>query len=58
MSFRHPNSPMRVYVCIIELPYGDQALFMTRESYTEAGGIPDFKLMEDFILVGYSLKLL
>lgn len=29
------------------LPYGDQALFMPRESFERVGGFPDMELMED-----------
>jgi rSAM/selenodomain-associated transferase 2 len=32
------------------LPYGDQALFVRRDSFWEAGGFPDQPLMEDFEL--------
>ena len=30
------------------LPYGDQAVFVSREFYSEVGGIPQIPLMEDF----------
>ncbi|XP_078676708.1 uncharacterized protein LOC144913707 [Branchiostoma floridae x Branchiostoma belcheri] len=30
-----------------ELPYGDQALFMTRRQFQAAGGFPEFPLLED-----------
>ena len=33
------------------LPYGDQALFMRRQCFTESGGFPEIPLMEDFALV-------
>jgi hypothetical protein len=29
---------------------GDQAMFMTREAFTAAGGFPDLPLMEDIVL--------
>jgi rSAM/selenodomain-associated transferase 2 len=29
---------------------GDQAMFVTREAFTEAGGFPDLPLMEDIVL--------
>ena len=33
------------------LPYGDQALFMRREIFEQAGGFPDMPIMEDYALV-------
>ncbi len=33
------------------LPYGDQALFMSRRRFDELGGFPEISLMEDFALV-------
>ena len=33
------------------LPYGDQALFMTRTTYETLGGFPELAVMEDFALV-------
>ena len=35
----------------LRLPYGDQALFISREQYDIAGGYPDQMLMEDIALV-------
>lgn len=34
-----------------EKPYGDQALFMTKEVYSMVGGFPPYFLMEDYIMV-------
>ncbi len=39
------------------LPYGDQALFTRRETYTLAGGFPDLPLMEDVVFVRRCLRL-
>lgn len=33
------------------MPYGDQALFMSREVFDRAGGFPDIPVMEDFQMV-------
>ena len=33
------------------MPYGDQALFVRAELFSEAGGFPDLPIMEDFELV-------
>ncbi|MEM8604405.1 MAG: TIGR04283 family arsenosugar biosynthesis glycosyltransferase [Cyanobacteria bacterium P01_H01_bin.121] len=35
----------------LQLPYGDQALFLERETFWAAGGFPNQPIMEDFILV-------
>ncbi|XP_074659432.1 uncharacterized protein LOC141912113 [Tubulanus polymorphus] len=35
----------------VELPYGDQALFIRRCYYDKIGGIPDHRLFEDFVMV-------
>jgi len=34
-----------------QLPYGDQALFVSRRLFHEIGGYPDYPIMEDFELV-------
>jgi rSAM/selenodomain-associated transferase 2 len=36
---------------LFQLPYGDQALFMTRDHFIKAGTFPEIPLMEDFELV-------
>jgi rSAM/selenodomain-associated transferase 2 len=35
----------------MQLPYGDQAIFMRREIFQEMGGFPDIPIMEDFELM-------
>jgi hypothetical protein len=35
----------------LQLPYGDQALFMKKSLFDEIGGFPQMQIMEDFILV-------
>ncbi len=35
----------------LQLPYGDQALFMRKTIFEEIGGFPEMPIMEDFILV-------
>ena len=45
---------MHVHHCIyiyIELPYGDQGLFMWRDTFDSVGGYPMYRLMEDFEMV-------
>lgn len=36
---------------LLQLPYGDQALFLRKELFWQLGGFPDLPLMEDFELV-------
>ncbi|WP_448564412.1 TIGR04283 family arsenosugar biosynthesis glycosyltransferase [Trichothermofontia sp.] len=36
---------------LCQLPYGDQALFLTQAVFRELGGFPDLPIMEDFVLV-------
>ncbi|MEN8257510.1 MAG: TIGR04283 family arsenosugar biosynthesis glycosyltransferase [Thermodesulfobacteriota bacterium] len=36
---------------LLQLPYGDQALFMEHHLFAELGGFPEMALMEDFMLV-------
>jgi len=36
---------------LFQLPYGDQGLFMRRETFRRAGGFPLVPLMEDYMLV-------
>jgi rSAM/selenodomain-associated transferase 2/rSAM/selenodomain-associated transferase 1 len=35
----------------LQLPYGDQALFMPKALFVEIGGFPELPIMEDFILI-------
>jgi rSAM/selenodomain-associated transferase 2 len=35
----------------LQLPYGDQALFMARDTFRDLGGYPNQPLMEDYVLV-------
>lgn len=32
----------------LQMPYGDQAIFMTKETFVKIGGYPDLPIMEDF----------
>lgn len=36
---------------LLQMPYGDQAIFMTADMYHEVGGFPDIPIMEDFELM-------
>ena len=33
---------------LLQMPYGDQALFVCRDLFNNIGGFPDFPIMEDF----------
>jgi rSAM/selenodomain-associated transferase 2 len=35
----------------LQMPYGDQALFVTRKRFHEIGGYPEYPIMEDFEFV-------
>ena len=35
----------------LQLPYGDQAIFMTRDAFHRVSGYPDLPIMEDFTLI-------
>jgi hypothetical protein len=41
-------------LCISELPYGDQAIFLRKKVYLQVGGMPGYPLFEDFALVSNS----
>ncbi|OLP18310.1 glycosyltransferase [Leptolyngbya sp. 'hensonii'] len=36
---------------LLQMPYGDQALFLKTETFQKLGGFPDLPIMEDFELV-------
>ena len=35
----------------LQLPYGDQALFVTRDTFNAVGGFPEMAIMEDFVFI-------
>ena len=41
---------------LLQLPYGDQALFTTRRMFAAAGGYPEMAIMEDFVFVQHLKK--
>ena len=41
---------------LLQLPYGDQALFLNRETFEELGGFPEQPIMEDYIFVKLAKK--
>ncbi|MGB3202031.1 MAG: TIGR04283 family arsenosugar biosynthesis glycosyltransferase [Nodosilinea sp.] len=42
---------------LLQMPYGDQGLFVTAEVFHQLGGFPDLPMMEDFELVRQLRKL-
>jgi rSAM/selenodomain-associated transferase 2 len=36
---------------LLALPYGDQAIFITKQAFSEIGGFPNLPIMEDFELI-------
>jgi len=42
---------------LCQLPYGDQAIFLTVETFHTLGGFPDLPIMEDFVFVQHLKKL-
>lgn len=42
---------------LLKLPYGDQAFFLRKKTFTELGGFPRLPIMEDFIFVRRAKKL-
>ncbi|ABA21973.1 Glycosyl transferase, family 2 [Trichormus variabilis ATCC 29413] len=37
--------------CFLQMPYGDQAIFITKSIFEEVGGFPELPIMEDFELI-------
>jgi len=50
-AFRLIEAGANLRSSLLGLPYGDQALFLRRETYFAAGGFPDQPIMEDVALV-------
>ncbi len=51
LGFRLIEAGVQLRSTILSLPYGDQALFMYRETYFTAGGFPLQPIMEDVALI-------
>jgi rSAM/selenodomain-associated transferase 2/rSAM/selenodomain-associated transferase 1 len=58
LSIDSPAAGIRFIECManlrsrfLQLPYGDQALFMKKSLFDRIGGFPRMQIMEDFILV-------
>lgn len=41
---------------ILQLPYGDQSLFIRRQDFVDMGGFPEIPIMEDYIFVQQAKK--
>lgn len=42
---------------LLHLPYGDQAIFTSRDKFTAVGGFPELDIMEDFVFIRQMKKL-
>ncbi|MCI5195427.1 MAG: glycosyltransferase [Candidatus Electrothrix sp. AW5] len=51
VGFRLIEAGVRLRSSLLQLPYGDQALFMRRATYFTVGGFPEQPIMEDLALV-------
>ncbi|MCI5114177.1 MAG: glycosyltransferase [Candidatus Electrothrix sp. AW1] len=51
VGFRLIEAGVRLRSSLLQLPYGDQALFMHRATYFAVGGFPEQPIMEDLALV-------
>lgn len=51
MSLRLVEKMVSLRSRFLQLPYGDQALFLNRETFINCGGFPDLPIMEDFEFV-------
>lgn len=59
LSIDLPGPGIRLIECmanlrsrLLHLPYGDQALFMKKNTFEQIGGFPEIDIMEDFALAG------
>ena len=50
-SCRILETGVRLRSALFRLPYGDQAFFLRREAFQQAGGYPEWPIMEDVELV-------
>lgn len=57
LGFRIIATGANLRSMLLGMPYGDQALFMRRETYFAAGGFPEQPIMEDVALVAQLKKL-
>jgi rSAM/selenodomain-associated transferase 2/rSAM/selenodomain-associated transferase 1 len=42
---------------VLELPYGDQGIFLSKQIFNQVGGFPEIAIMEDFVLIKQLQKL-
>jgi len=64
LAIDEPTPALRFIACcanlrsrLLHLPYGDQALFTTRDIFAKAGGFAELAIMEDFLFVKKAQKL-
>lgn len=51
LGYRLVEAAVALRCALFRLPYGDQAVFVRRSAYAEAGGFPPYPLMEDVAFV-------
>jgi len=51
VSFRLIETVANLRSCLLQMPYGDQAIFMRIETFRQLGGFSDLPVMEDYELV-------
>ncbi len=51
ISFRATELAVKLRTQILQMPYGDQAIFLTARTFRQLGGFPDLPVMEDYEFV-------
>ena len=58
LAIDSPATSLSVIACLanlrsrlLHLPYGDQALFVSRSMFNAIGGFPEMEIMEDFVFI-------
>lgn len=57
LVFRFIEAVVRIRTAITRIPYGDQAVFLTKDLFSRAGGYPKIPIMEDVALIRRVKKL-
>jgi len=57
MAMRIIEKAANIRSCTLQLPYGDQGLFMSRDTFVSLGGFPEVPIAEDLFLVKNAVNL-
>jgi len=57
LAYRIIEASVRIRTAVTRIPYGDQAIFLTRDLFHRAGGFPPIPIMEDVALMRRIRKL-